>query len=200
LGLCAQFQELTGLRMKRALMVLLLLAAASQAHAQDQIKDRADDEAVRRVYLAMQPRIQAEYEFHLAGVARQVLRSGTPASRIELFQRRLKMLAYNRAVLVAFCIADAEKDRPATAIPVPMEQNLVLTTCVDEKVGQLQKFSQLAAYADFFFPERIESCGKQSRAPEREQILRPYDFLLLDEPKLYDFARYNECLMKQQGD
>ena len=81
-----------------------------------------------------------------------------------------------------------------------MEQNLVLTTCVDEKVGQLQKFSQLAAYADFFFPERIESCGKLSRSPEREKILRPYDFLVLDEPRLYDFVRYNECLMKKPGD
>jgi len=78
-----------------------------------------------------------------------------------------------------------------------MEQNLVLTTCVDDKVGQLQKFSQLAAYADFFFPARIESCGVQSRSPEREQVLRPYGFLSLDEPRLYDFARYNECLMKR---
>ena len=186
--------------MKRALIVLLLVAAASQVRAQDLARDRADDETVQRVYAAMQPRIQAEYEFHLAGVARQVLRSGTPASKIELFQKRLKLLAYNRAVLVAYCIADAERDRPPTALPVPMEQNLVLTTCVDEKVGQLQKFSQLAAYADFFFPERIESCGKQSRAPEREKTLRPYDFLLLDEPKLYDFERYNECLMKKPGD
>jgi len=185
--------------MKRALVVLLLLAAASQARAQAQTQDRVDDETVQRVYLAMQPRIQAEYEFHLAGVARQVLSSGSPASKIELFQRRLKLLAYNRAVLVAYCIADAEKDRPPTALPVPMGQNLVLTTCVDEKVGQLQKFSQLAAYADFFFPERIESCGVQSRAPEREKVLRPYDFLLLDQPKLYDFARYNECLMKKSG-
>ena len=186
--------------MKRALIVLLLLAAAGQTRAQDQIKDRADDETVRRAYAAIQPRIQAEYEFHLAGMARQVLRSGTPASRIEVFQRRLKLLAYNRAVLVAYCIADAERDRPPNAPHVPMERNLVLTTCVDDKVGQLQKFSQLAAYADFFFPERIEICGEQSRAPEHEQVLRPYGFLMLDDPRLYDFARYNECLMKQPGD
>ena len=111
--------------MKRALMFLLLLAVASQAHAQD--------DTVQRVYSAMEPRIRAEYEFHLAGVARQVLGSGAPASKIELFQGRLKMLAYNRAVLVAYCIADAERDRPPTAAPVPMEQNLVLTTCVDVK-------------------------------------------------------------------
>ena len=178
--------------MTRALMFLLLLAAASQA--------RAQDDAVQRIYAAMEPRIRAEYEFHLAGVARQVLASGTPASKIEVFQRRLKALAYNRAVLVAYCIADAERDRPPNAPHVPMERNLVLTTCVDDKVGQLQKFSQLAAYADFFFPDRIETCGERSRAPEHEQVLRPYGFLLLDEPRLYDFARYNECLMRQPGD
>src|SRR4051794_38540269 len=160
------------LRMKRALVFLLLLAAASQVCA--------EDDAVQRVYAAMEPRIRGEYEFHLAGVARQVLGSGAPASKIELFQKRLKLLAYNRAVLVAYCIADAERDRPPNARPIPMEQNLVLTTCVDDKVGQLQKFSQLAAYADFFFPDRIEFCGERSRSPEHEQMLRPYGFLLLD--------------------
>ncbi len=82
-------------------------------------------------------------------------------------------------------------------MPVPWQNNLLLTTCVDEKVGQLQKFSQLAAYADFFFPERIEECGERSRLPEREKVLPPYAFLLMEQPKLYDFARYNECLMKQ---
>jgi len=166
--------------MKRALVFLLLLAAASQVCA--------EDDAVQRVYAAMEPRIRGEYEFHLAGVARQVLGSGAPASKIELFQKRLKLLAYNRAVLVAYCIADAERDRPPNARPIPMEQNLVLTACVDEKVGQLQKFSQLAAYVDFFFPERIESCGQQARSPEHEQVLRPYAFLSLEEPRLYDFA------------
>jgi len=174
--------------MKWALMFLLLLSAAGQARAQD---------AAQRAYAAMEPRIRAEYEFHLAGVARQVLGSGAPASKIELFQKRLKMLAYNRAVLVAYCIAETERGRPPNVRPVPMEQNLVLTTCVDDKVGQLQKFSQLAAYADFFFPDRIEFCGERSRSPEHEQMLRPYGFLLLDEPTLYDFARYNECLMKR---
>jgi hypothetical protein len=177
--------------MTRALIFLIFLGAAGQACAQD------NADAAQRVYSAMEPRMRAEYEFHLAGVARQVLGSGAPASKIELFQKRLKLLTYNRAVLVAYCIADAERNRPPTAAPVPMEQNLVLTTCVEEKVGQLQKFSQLAAYADFFFPERIASCGEQSRAPENEKILRPYSFLLLDEPRLYDFTRYNECLMKR---
>ena len=32
---------------------------------------------------------------------------------------------------------------------------------------------------------------------ELEKILPPYDFLFLDEPKLYDLGHYNECLMKR---
>jgi hypothetical protein len=38
-------------------------------------------------------------------------------------------------------------------------------------------------------------CGETSRLPEHEKLLPPYQFLQLAEPKLYDFARYNQCLM-----
>ena len=147
------------------------------------------------MYAAVEERTHAEYEFRMAGITRQLLRSGAPVSRLAPIKERMKMLSYNRAALFAFCAADAENDRPTGAAPIPLESNLVLTTCVEIKIGQLQKFTQLAAYADFFFPERIESCGEQSRMPEREKVLAPYPFLQIEEPKLYDFARYNECLM-----
>jgi hypothetical protein len=131
----------------------------------------------------------------MAGITRQLLRSGAPVSRLAPIKERMKMLTYNRAALFAFCAAEAEKDRAPGAAPIPLANNLVLTTCVEIKFGQLQKFSELAAYADFFFPERIASCGEQSRLPEQEKKLVPYAFLQIDEPKLYDFPRYNECLM-----
>jgi hypothetical protein len=188
-------REDMALRLLRAVTFLMLLAAAAPARAEE--NNGAPDEAVQRVYATIAPRIRAEYEFQLRGVAQQVLSSGAPASKIEFFQKRVKLLAYNRATLIAYCVADAERDRPPTAAPVPWQNNLLLTTCVDEKVGQLQKFSQLAAYADFFFPERIEECGERVRLPEREKMLQPYAFLLIEQPKLYEFARYNECLMKR---
>ena len=150
---------------------------------------------LRRAYAAMEERTQAEFEFNMAGITRQLLGSGAPVGKIAPIKERMKMLSYNRAVLFASCAAEAEKDRPPNAAPHSLENNLVMTTCVEIKVGQLQKFSQLAAYADFFFPERIASCGEQSRLPEQEKTLAPYAFLQIDEPKLYDFARYNECLM-----
>ena len=171
----------------RVLMFSILLAAAGQARAQDDV--------LRRMYAALEERIHAEYEFKMAGITQQLLLSGAPVSKLAPIKERMKMLSYNRSALFAFCAADAEKVRPPGAAPIPLENNLVLTTCVEIKFGQLQRFSELAAYADFFFPERIASCGEQSRLPEQEKRLAPYAFLQIDEPKLYDFARYNECLM-----
>jgi hypothetical protein len=176
-------------KVKRALAILIMLAAAGQA--------RAQDDMLLRAYAAVEPRLRAEFEFQMQGIEQQVLSAGAMFDKIAFFQDRLKMLSYNRAVLIAHCIADAQRDRPPTAAPVPMERNLVLTTCVDSKVGPLQKFSDRAAYADFFFPERIQTCGELARLPGQEQVLKPYAFLLLDEPRLYDFPRYNECLMKK---
>jgi hypothetical protein len=174
-------------RFAQALVVSIVLTAASQASAQGDV--------LRRVYAAVEERTVAEFEYNMAGITRELLRLGRPVSKIAPIKERMKMLSYNRAVLFAYCAADAEQDRPANAAPIPPENNLVLTTCVEIKIGQLQKFSQLAAYADFFFPERVASCGEQSRLPEREKMLPPYPFLQIDEPRLYDFSRYNDCLM-----
>ena len=151
---------------------------------------------LQRAYAAVEERTQAEYEFNMAGITRQLLRSGAPVSKIAPIKERMKMLSYNRAALFAFLRRRGrEGTRTQRRAAFRSENNLVMTTCVEIKVGHLQKFSQLAAYADFFFPERIASCGEQSRLPEQEKVLAPYAFLQIDEPKLYDFARYNECLM-----
>jgi hypothetical protein len=175
--------------MVRAWTILILLAAAGMAHAQDNM--------LEGIYAGLQDNIRNEYEFHLTQAMRQLLASGAPPAKIEPVQERMKQLSYNKAVLIATCIADAEKERGPNAAPLPLGQNLVVTTCVDIKLKQMQKFSDLAAYADFFFPERIASCGESSRLPERERVLRPYEFLFLGEPKLFDFPRYNECLMER---
>jgi hypothetical protein len=174
---------------KRWALIVLILLGAGAARAQD-------GDLVQHIYAEVQDRIRAEYEFNLAEVTRQVLRSGQPVSKVEPFKERMKILAYNKAALFASCVAEAEKDRQPNAARVPLGRNLMVTTCVEVKLARLQKFSGLSAYADFFFPERIVSCGESLRMPELERMLKPYDFLFLDEPKLYDFERYNECLMK----
>ena len=171
--------------MRWALTVAIMLAAASPA--------RAQDTTVQGIYASLENTIRGEYEALLAGVAREA--PDKPSGAIEKTKALMKMFAYNKAVLFATCAAEAERDRSPRADRVPAAMNLVLRTCVEIKIGQLQKFTQRVAYADLFFPERVGPCGERSRLPEQEQVLRPYSFLFLDEPRLYDFARYNECLM-----
>ena len=175
--------------MLRRLLIAVFLLGAGAVRAQD-------DNALLRIYAGLEGRIRAEYEYNLSGVTRQAIDAGVPFSKVEPFKERMKLLAYNKAALFASCAADADKERQLNAGRVPMAQNLIVTTCAEIKIGQLQKFSELAAYADFFFPERIASCGESSRLPELERMLPPYAFLFLDERKLYDFKRYNDCLMK----
>ncbi len=169
---------------KWALLVAMLLAA-DPAHAQDAI--------LQGTYATIENSIRAEYEGMLAALPREAPEEAV--GQIEKNRSLLKMFAYNKAALFATCAAEAEQDRSPSAARVPAAQNLMLRTCVEIKFDQLQKFTQRVAYADLFFPERIASCGEQSRLREEEKMLPPYGFLLLDEPRLYDFARYNECLM-----
>jgi hypothetical protein len=174
-------------RFAPALAVLLFLAAAVPAWAQDEL--------LQQFYAGEQNSIRAEYESLLSELAGATL--GLPSARTEKTKERLKLLSYNKAALFAGCAADTERDRSSISRRVPAENNLLLQTCVETKLGQLNKFSETVAYAEFFFPERIGPCGESSRLREQEKLLRPYDFLFLDEPRLYDFARYNDCLMKR---
>lgn len=171
----------------RVSIFLVLLASVAPA--------RAQNDALHRAYEAVKERTLTEYEFNMAGITRQMLSQGASVSKIIPVRERMKMLSYNRAVILAECAAESEKDRPPNSPPLPPQWNLVLTTCVEVKLGQLQRFSQLAAYADFFFPERIPACGEKSLLPDQEKMPPPYEFLEIKEPKLYDFPRYNECLM-----
>jgi hypothetical protein len=59
----------------------------------------------------------------------------------------------------------------------------------------MEKFGNRLAYAQVFFPERMARCEKEARRHGLEKLLPPYDFLEIAEAKLYDFGRYNSCLM-----
>jgi hypothetical protein len=170
----------------RALMVLVLLAAARPAVAQDDL--------LQTIYASEESSIRAEYESQLSRIPpAPPEQAGEPDKNREL----LKLLSYNKAALFAMCAVDAEKERAPNAPRVPAAMNLVLRTCVEIKMGQLRKFSQTVAYADLFFPDRVAACGERSRLREQEKLLQPYAFLFLDKPALYDFTAYNGCLMKR---
>ena len=175
--------------MAKALMFFILVAVAGAARAQD-------DTALRAAYAAAESGVRAQYEALLAQMAQAP--GQPPEGWAEKTKALMKMLSYNQAATFAFCVAESERDHSPAAPRVPSAENIVLRTCVEIKMTQLNKFSERVGYAEMFFPERIGRCGEASRLRDQETVLKPYEFLFLDEPKLYDFGRYNECLMKQE--
>lgn len=172
------------LRVKCVAAALWLLALSGQAFAQDAL--------VQRIYAGMENAIHNDYEELRTQFIREAMQQARSSEKQRL---QLKMISYNKAVLLASCAADAERDRSPAAPRIPSSENLVMRTCVEIKVGQLQKFGDLSAYVEVFFPDRIRRCGERARLREQEKALPPYAFLEIETPRLYDFARYNECLM-----
>jgi hypothetical protein len=170
--------------MIRALALLILTVAASPV--------RGEDDLTRGFYASAENSLRREYD----GLMWEILFGrGGPAARSEKSQHTTKIIFYNKAVMFALCAAEAERVRAPQAPRVPAQLNLFLTTCVEQKFGELHKFSNVLSYAGVFFPERIERCGEASRLQDQEKLFPPYEFLQLAEPKLYDFTRFNSCMI-----
>lgn len=173
---------------------LLALAITVLVTIGVQQPSRAQDQATVLAYAAAEAGVRAQYEALLAQIA-QAPPNASP-EWLAKTKSLVAMLSYNQAAIFAFCSGEAEQDRSQAVRRVPASENLVLRTCVEIKMKELNKFSERIGYVDMFFADRIASCGEQSRLRDKEGILKPYDFLFLDEPKIYDFAKYNECLLK----
>jgi hypothetical protein len=170
--------------MIRALALLILIVAASPVLAQDDV--------TRGIYASVENNLRREYDELMRDI---LFGKGGPAAKMEKTQHTLKVIYYNKAVMFAMCAAEAERVRLPQAPRVPAGRNLVLTTCVEQKFGELHKFSNALSYAGTFFPDRIDRCGEASRLHEQEKLFPPYSFLQLDEPRVYDFTRYNSCMI-----
>jgi hypothetical protein len=173
--------------MFRALVLLVLVAAGPALGA---------DALTQQIYASVEDSIRREYDAMAEAIARG--ETGLPRDSAEKIPQNLRVMYHNKAVLFASCAAEAERVRSPQAARVPAGQNLMLTTCVEEKFGELTKFGNVRSYALIFFPDRIERCGEASRLRDQESSFPPYAFLQLAEPRLYDFARYNACLMQQE--
>jgi hypothetical protein len=175
----------------RTFWLLMLLSAAAPACAEERM---THDGLVRIIYNGMADSVRDQYDSALLNVPK--FNSGESAAKVQGLRQSLKILFYNKAALFAFCAADAEEGRPPDAPRVPARENPALTKCVEQSFAALSDFTNKLNYAGVFFPERIVRCGEESRLPDRERLLRPYEFIGLDKPRLYDFSRYNECLMQ----
>lgn len=167
----------------RGLLILFLMVPAGASHGQDEV--------LRRIYTDLEGNIRADYE---ALLVRMVV-PGVPLVRDEKDKEALKLISYNKAVAFASCMVESEQVRSPAARRVPASENIVLRTCIEIKFAEMDKLDNRLAYAKRFFPDRLDRCEAAARLPSLERQLPPYRFLEIAEPKVYDFARYNQCLM-----
>ena len=160
------------------------------------VSARAQEDMAQIVYASIENSIRGEFESILAQILRENV-AQLPGGIVKATEL-LKLITYNKAALFAFCAAETEKDQPQRSNRIPSAMNIVLTTCVEIKFSEMDKFVKFVDYAGLFFPDRVRRCGEQARLAERERVLPPYGFLQLFQPKLYDFASYNKCLMTSE--
>ena len=194
----AELAEFDSARRMKAVLAFLAVLALTAIPARAQEEDFA-----KSVYEEIGNSVRNEYEGMIGAMTRDSMAHAPKdeeerAKRDEQIKRetaRLKTFAYNKAALFAFCAADADRARGPGAPPIRGEQNLILRTCVELKFDQMRKFANISSYGALFFPERIAPCGERARLPEREKLLPPYEFLQIDDPRLYDFERFADCIM-----
>src|SRR5262245_37413061 len=107
--------------MIRALMVVMLLAAAGTARAQDAM--------TQEIYASMADNVRREYDVMMDRIERR--EAAQPGARFDKLRLMWAMIFYNRAVLLSDCMAQAEQFRSPGAPRVPAQNNLVLTTCIE---------------------------------------------------------------------
>ena len=174
----------------RIVVLLLLVVGIAPSRAQDPSER---DALMRQIYASLEAASRADFEQTMKHIGRglpfdMMPRVGPP---LTIF----KLIAYNKAAIFASCAAETMGQRPPRARRVPSSENLLLRTCVETRIRDMRKSRSMTDYANTFFPDRTQPCGQRTRLVEREELLKPYAFLELEEPRLYDFAAYNRCLM-----
>jgi hypothetical protein len=177
-----------------ALIILLALAVTPTW---------AQDDFAKEIYAEIGNSVRAEYETMLAAIARDSLTNPPRdevsriqrAGEVEKEKRRVKLLTYNKAALFAGCAAEAARAREPGAPRLRGDQDPVLRACLEFKFDQLRKFANISSYAELFFPQRIAPCEQSTHLPEVEKALPPYEFLEMNEPRIYDLERYVDCVM-----
>jgi len=178
--------------MKRAAILMILVFAANLAHAQGGSRD--DEEALQRgVYASIEGSVRREVERQLMVLSYNA-RHQTPEQVVRA-TNIIKFIAYNRAAIYVSCVVEAQSDRPLRDFRIGEPLQRLAGLCLDEKMQQLKRFTQVIEFVGLFGADRIPDCEQRARLPELERVLQPYEFLEMDNGRLYDFADYNKCLM-----
>ena len=136
---------------------------------------------------AEQPMRKA-YELQRAKWQAELSSKGAPWT--DAHERRLRMIAYNRAAFLAVCTARILETDGPTGVPTHVP------TCMKLSVDELDRYFEKAKLINANNKSHYGNCAKSAIDAAREAYLPPYDFLSEppNGPHLYNFEKLNACL------
>ncbi len=116
--------------------------------------------------------------------------SSKGAAWTDAHERRLRMIAYNRAAFLAVCTARMQKSDGPTGVPTH------LAACMQPFIDEMDRYFEKTKLLTATNKTHFENCAESAIDAAREGYLRPYGFLSepTGEPHLYDFEKLNACL------
>jgi hypothetical protein len=97
----------------------------------------------------------------------------------------MKMIFYNRKYNEYLCVT--------TTLTGDTE---VFAQCINGRSAQIAKFIKMADYIPSLDPPKANRCEVLSRMFEAEFEFPPFDYLKGERINLFDFEKFNECLMR----
>jgi hypothetical protein len=128
------------------------------------------------------------YEQQRAKWQAEVSSKGAPWT--DAHERRLRMIAYNRAAFLAVCTARILETDGPTGVRAHVP------TCMKPSIDEMDRYFEKAKLVNDSNKPHYENCAKSAIETTREAYLRPYDFLSepTSGPHLYNFEKLNACL------
>jgi hypothetical protein len=175
-------------RYKSLFFLTLGWALTGPAIADPAIQIPARQALETKWYAQVEQDMKSQYETQRAKWQTEISSRG--ATWTEAHERRLRMIAYNRAAFLAICTARIlEADGP-TGI------RSQFPTCMKPFTDELDRYFEKTKLLTASNKDHFENCAKAAIDTVREGYLRPYGFLseATSKPRLYEFGKLNACL------
>lgn len=150
----------------------------------------ADDEADRNelVYKSIESTIRGEFDEAMRVLEQKGKEKGSTSVQLEDARGGIKVMMYNKAYNYYLCLKEGLKNGN------PSEASL--SECYRPRNLEIAKFvTKMIDYEPLVGVEVFKRCGLGARLFDAEFEFKPYSFLDHPEAKLYDYEKYNQCII-----
>jgi hypothetical protein len=187
-GISCHHRRAMMIRLQTLFFLALGCALAGPATADPIIQNPARQALEIKWYASIEENVKEQYEVQRSKWQGEISSKG--AHWTDAHERRLRMIAYNRAAFLAGCTAKILETNG------PLGVKTLLPACMKPFLDEMDKYFEKAKLLTESNKVDFENCAKDAVDTVREGYLRPYGFLSVPAsgPHLYDFEKLNTCL------